>query len=187
MKNLLYLVVTFTIMMTACIGASKEKLNGAVMEAEAKLKESVKGGRIDSSTAGMMLTAYNDYVKAFPGDSLAAQYLFKGAEILVSTGKYEEAINFYKKVYIQYHTNSKAPHSLFLWGFTAENNLKDLETARAKYTEFLQKYPKHELASSAQFSLDHLGKSPEEIVKEFEAKQKADSSMQKATRKGSIQ
>jgi len=83
---------------------------------------------------------------------------------------YEDAIRCWQVVIEQYSDFLRAPHSLFLQGFVYENNLKDLKKAREKYNAFLEKYLEHELQPSVQFSLDHLGVSEAEIVKEFERK-----------------
>ena len=58
-----------------------------------------------------------------------------------------------------------------------DNDIKNIVKARAAYQDFLQKYPKSDLANDATLSLQNLGKTPEEIVKGFEvkAKLKADS------------
>ena len=65
----------------------------------------------------------------------------------------------------------------FLKAFIYDNNLKDIKKARTAYSDFIQKYPKHELTDDAMISMDNLGKTPEQIVKEFELKlkQKSDS------------
>ena len=55
--------------------------------------------------------------------------------------------------------------------FCYENDLRQKDKAKTLYESFLTKYPNHELAKSVQFSLDNIDKSPEQIIKEFEAKQ----------------
>lgn len=60
--------------------------------------------------------------------------------------------------------------------FIYENQLHGAEKAKKLYEEFMKKYPDHELAKDVKFSLDHIGKSDEELIKEFEAKQKAKNS-----------
>ena len=54
------------------------------------------------------------------------------------------------------------------------------DKAKPLYEEFLKKYPQHELAQSVQFSLSNIDKTPEQIIKEFEAKNK-DKSADKQT------
>lgn len=59
-------------------------------------------------------------------------------------------------------------------GFVYENDLNDLENAKQTYEAFLQKYPNDpDFADDAQMALKNLGKSPEELIKEFEQNQPA--------------
>jgi hypothetical protein len=53
---------------------------------------------------------------------------------------------------------------MFLIGYLYNNELHHLDSAAAAYRRFLEKYPNHEMALSAQFELDNLGKSPEELL-----------------------
>jgi hypothetical protein len=52
--------------------------------------------------------------------------------------------------------------------FTYENTLGNIGKANEFYTKFLDKYPDHELADDARTAIKFLGKSPEEMVREFE-------------------
>lgn len=116
-----------------------------------------------------MYDIFTTFNKAAPE---TADYLYKGAEISRSNNKFEKALSFYKKLYDNHPDYAKAPQALFLMGFTYENDFNDLDKAKALYEEFLQKYPKHELATSVQFSLKNLGKPAEDIIKSFEENKK---------------
>jgi hypothetical protein len=48
-------------------------------------------------------------------------------------------------------------------GYIYANHLKDFEKARNHYNQFLEKYPQHELTTSVQWEIDHLGKDISEI------------------------
>jgi TolA-binding protein len=86
-----------------------------------------------------------------------------------------KAIQIFDRILNEYPKFQKIPHCLFLKGFIYENELKNLDKARQIYQEFLMKYPNHEFADDVQISLDNLGKSPEELIKEFQEKAKPDS------------
>ncbi|MBI2969103.1 MAG: tetratricopeptide repeat protein [Bacteroidetes bacterium] len=120
---------------------------------------------------------YDDFVNQFPDDPKTPEYLFRAGELCMSLMKSNEAIGYFKKIHDHYPAFPKAPDCLFLQGFIYENQLKRLAEAQALYNEFLKKYPDHNLADDAQFSLKFLGKSEEEIIKEFEKNnpQKSDS------------
>jgi hypothetical protein len=52
--------------------------------------------------------------------------------------------------------------------FTYENTLGNIGKANELYNKFLYKYPDHELADDARAAIKFLGKSAEEMVREFE-------------------
>ena len=58
---------------------------------------------------------------------------------------------------------------MFLIGYVYHNELRMLDSAKVAYERFLSEYPNHEMAISAQFELNTLGKPPEELVPKDEA------------------
>ncbi len=126
----------------------------------------------DPVKAKGVVIAYDRFAENFPDDPKTPDYLFKSGEIHRSLKQYKQAINAYSIIHGKYKSFEKAPHALFLMGFSYENDLKDMGNAKKSYSEFLSKYPNHELAKDVKFSLDNLGRSPEDIIKEFEEKNK---------------
>lgn len=55
----------------------------------------------------------------------------------------------------------------FLEAFTYDNELKEVDVARQLYEQFIDKFPKDELADDAKFLLKNLGKSDDEILQEL--------------------
>jgi TolA-binding protein len=69
--------------------------------------------------------------------------------------------------------HAQAPAALFLSGFIYENDLGDLEKAKAAYEDFIKRYPTDtSYLDDVQVSLKNLGKSAEELIREFEKKGK---------------
>jgi tetratricopeptide (TPR) repeat protein len=175
MKHFLF----FALMIAMSVGckntkkADLEKINAV----ELKLKSMPGNQRMDEKLAQEAIATYTEYADKNKADTASAGYLFLSADILRGIGKSKECLGIYERILKDYPTYSKAAQCLFLIGFTYDNDMKDLEKAKASYLEFLKKYPKHELADDVQFSIDHLGKSPDDIIKEFELmqQQKADS------------
>ena len=66
---------------------------------------------------------------------------------------------------------------MFLQAFVYENHVGDLSNAREKYIEFIQKYPEKDFADDAEICLQNLGKTPEELIREFEEKQRVKDSL----------
>jgi len=86
----------------------------------------------------------------------------------------QKAIQVFDRVLKNYPDYEKAAQCLFLKGYVYENEIGDLNTAKAIYKDFIAKYPDDEFADDAAVSIQNLGKSPEELIKEFEEKSKAE-------------
>lgn len=141
-----------------------------------KLEEQVFSSKIiklDSKLANELILLYDDFSKKYSQDSLAPKYLFKAGEVSMSLNLGNKAIDYFTKFMQQFPDNLKVPQSIFLQAFIYETQMKNLPAAKQKYTEFIDKYPKHELVKDAIASIELLGKSPEEIIKSFEEKNKA--------------
>jgi len=151
---------------------SKAEVVDAINAAEQDLYGDKSNLEFDKDKAQNLVNTYNVFTNRFADDPQSAGYLFKTAEVLRSLKKFNEAVSVYSKIVSDYPNFDKVPHSLFLKGFSHENDLKNLPQAKGSYEEFLQRFPQHELADDVQFSLDNLGKSPEEIIQEFEKKRK---------------
>lgn len=151
---------------------SKAEIVDAINTAEQNLYGDKSNLEFDKDKAQNLVNTYNVFTNKFADDPQSAGYLFKTAEVLRSLKKFNEAVSVYSKIVKDYPNFDKVPHSLFLQGFSHENDLKNLPQAKVCYQDFLNRFPKHELADDVQFSLDNLGKSPEEIIQEFEKKRK---------------
>jgi TolA-binding protein len=77
-----------------------------------------------------------------------------------------KAVNAYRVFYAQFPNSKEAPTALFLMGFIYNNELHNIDSARAAYKTFLEKYPGHDLAASAKFEMETLGKDPTTMLHE---------------------
>jgi TolA-binding protein len=82
----------------------------------------------------------------------------------------QATIALFDRIINEYPDYEKSPSALFLKAFVYEDQLQDLENAKHYYELFLEKYPESEFADDAEVSLQNLGKSPEELIREFEEK-----------------
>jgi TolA-binding protein len=128
--------------------------------------------RLNEERANLYIDACEAAVAADPNFPNAPEYLFHAAETSSTLRNIPRAINLYDWILQKYPTNKRASTSLFLKGFTYDNELKDFEKAGKYYHEFLEKYPNDEYAASAKFLLDNLGKSEEELKNMLEQKSK---------------
>jgi len=164
------LILLSTLTFFSCKPNIRQEKISRINELEKTLFETKKGV-IDKKEASNMIYAYTQYANAFPGDSASVNYLFKAADVSINTFHSQQTIALFNRILNDYPNYSKAPQALFLKAFAFENYLSQLDSAKANYTLFLQKYPNHPFANDAQISLDNLGKTPEEIIKEFKAKE----------------
>ncbi len=155
MKNVVYggLAIFFLASMMGCGSNSAGEQFRLAEEAR-------RAGKADGA-----LEHYRAVVDQFPGDSLAEASQFSIASILQNDlHDFPGAIAAYKK-YVQLYPDTKnTPSALFLVAYIYHNELKNLDSASAMYTRFLEKYPDHEMAVSARYELENLGKSPEELL-----------------------
>lgn len=120
-----------------------------------------------------LVDAYVLFAESHPGDTLSADYLFRAADIAMNIGYPQRSIELLTMIQQQYPDFDQIPETYFLMGFVYENNLNDLEKAGELYRVFIEKFPNHELADDAAVMLEYLGKTPEELIREFEKKQQA--------------
>ncbi|HKB84895.1 MAG TPA: tetratricopeptide repeat protein [Ignavibacteriaceae bacterium] len=115
---------------------------------------------------------YQSVVNEFPESPQAPEALFQVATLyqnkmvtnLSDKESFKKAEETFREVYNKYPDDSKAPMALFLSGFILANDLKNFESATSTYNLFLEKYPKHELATSAREELQNMGLSPDQIL-----------------------
>lgn len=128
---------------------------------------------IDLSLAKSIVTAYTNFSASFPADSLAPDYLFKAGDISMNVKQGANAIELFKKITDNYPNYKKVSFALFLQGFVYETQLSDTANAKRIYKQVIEKYPSSKIATDASASIANLGKSDEQLIKEFEKKNKA--------------
>ena len=126
--------------------------------------------RIDRSAGKQFVDIADAYALLRPTKADAPTYLFDAAKVAGYLGDFSRSIDLYQTVYEQFPDYEKAPQAIFMLGFVYDNDLKDFEKARTYYELYLEKYPEGAFAEQVSFLLENLGKSPEELLRELEAK-----------------
>lgn len=119
-----------------------------------------------------LLDSYLKYTNSFPKDTLTPDYYYRAAELELLLDKPDKSIEYYNEIIKNHPDYPKQSQILFLKAFVYENHLHDIPNAKKYYEEFLRKYPDNEFADDVRTVIDNLGKSPEELIKEFEEKNK---------------
>jgi outer membrane protein assembly factor BamD (BamD/ComL family) len=171
--KLLFLIGIFS--MLSCNNKKKslqEIQISAIDSIEKVLYATAANEPIDVNKGNIAVMSYINYVDSFPNDSLSEKYLFKAAEVANSIKQYKNAVLFFERYAKDYSNNSKAAAAMFLEAFIFENNLSKYGEAHKVYTKLIELYPKSKFAEDAAICIINLGKSPDELIKEFEAKNK---------------
>lgn len=74
-----------------------------------------------------------------------------------------EAEKNFQQLQTKFPNGTFAAKALFMVGYINANHLSNLDKAREYYSQFLEKYPDHDLADDAQYEIDNLGKDVESL------------------------
>ena len=153
-------------LMFAC--GEKEITQADLKQAEANLFNNDMTA--NSEAAPQVVELFCKFAKQHPDDPTAPEWLFKAMEIAVGqkdAKKSEEICNMLMK---DYPTFDKTPFGMFMMAsLIYDDQMKDLDKARAMYERIISDYPESEITPSVEASLNFLGMTPEEIIRQFEA------------------
>jgi outer membrane protein assembly factor BamD (BamD/ComL family) len=108
---------------------------------------------------------YEKLIADHPKSVQAEMAMFTVAKIHSDELKnFPKAIDAYKRYVEMYPEGKQAPLAMFLTAYIYHNEMNDLGNAKIAYEAFLAKFPDHEMALSARFELQNLGKKPEELL-----------------------
>jgi outer membrane protein assembly factor BamD (BamD/ComL family) len=131
-----------------------------------------KSMTLDPNMATIAVKAYDDFAKNFPDDSLTPDFIFKAGEISTANQQYPQALMYYQTITTKYPAYKLAAESLYLQGYLLDNFLNDDPGAKLIYEQVIVKYPALSYAADAKAAIRNLGKSDEELIKEFQRKNK---------------
>jgi outer membrane protein assembly factor BamD (BamD/ComL family) len=144
-----YLLILSVVLFASCSRKSAEQLYSEGLKAENEQQYPVA------------IERYNELIDRFQSTAVAESATYRSA-LLYSNESHDipKAVAAYERYYRSYPVSPHAPTALFLSGFLWNNDLHNLDSAKAAYLLFLSRYPSHELAASAKFELENLGKDP---------------------------
>jgi hypothetical protein len=176
MKYIKFIVASYLlILFSACgndvnqkTGKSQEAIREELLKAvELQEAEMHKSPELNIAVAGVAIKAYYDFTTMFPEDSLTPDYIFKSAEIATATKQYPQALAYYQTIEEKYTSYSLYKESLFLQASLLDNFINDDAKAKVVYEKLIAKYPSSSYANDAKFAIANLGKTDEELHKEF--------------------
>jgi TolA-binding protein len=161
MRKGVQLIITLGFIYFSCSNTSdKEYMQMA--------SDNVKNGNVSAA-----ITSYQNLLEEYPESELAPDAIVQQATLyhgnkVTNISRQEslrKAAELFASVSEQYPNSKQATQSLFMAGFIYANEIDDYDKAKEVYNTFLNKYPDHELAASAEEELNYMGLSAEEILK----------------------
>jgi outer membrane protein assembly factor BamD (BamD/ComL family) len=163
MKKLSYFML---LLLLAACSRPQEKLQKEITERESVFREQ-SNAQPNAEKADSLIGLYVNYADQYQDDTLSPEYLFRAGDLSIGIGKFTQAQELLGRVQ-RYPNYTKLPQVTFLQGFVAENHMGDTATARVHYEKFLDTFPDHPLAKDARAAIEHMGMSPEELIRQFE-------------------
>ena len=127
---------------------------------------------MDKAKAAELVKKSQEYAVAFPEDSTCAKVLFRAADVSRSMGDFPNCMKMWNEIQHNYPQSKYASESLFMQGFTYENDLRNTDKAKECYLKFINLYPNHEMTDDVAMALKNIDIPLEELVKQFEEKNK---------------
>jgi len=175
MKNTILLILSITVLF-AC---SNNKTSDAIAEKQTsryyidsleKRMFNAQSMELDKDLASKGIAAYQEYVQAFPDDSLSPEFIFRSSDLSRALGDNRMSIEYLDQLTKKYPTYKKMPECLFLQGYYHQEFFKDTVQAKMYYDQLISKYPNHAFVDDAKALMQMFGKTEQDIIKEFESK-----------------
>lgn len=144
--------------------------------AEAQKMDSMILQSVDANSAegNKAIKAFTDFAYYCKEDSLAPVFLIKSAQIARSINNLPQAKLCLENCINNYQNFRNRGAAMFLLAqmYDEERQLNDEEKAKEIYINITHSYPNSAWARDAKAALNMLGKTDEEIIKEFTSKNK---------------
>jgi hypothetical protein len=175
MRITFFVFIALYALVTACTGKkhTAEQYNNQLDS----LNRNLSRGIIDTARVNIISKDITAYADKNPSDTAAPRLMFNLARAQQGVRQYDKSITTLREVRRRYPESEYASKALVLEGFIQANVTQKYDDARKAYTEYLDKYRNVDsnLTRSVELELQTMGKSPEELLQEFEARRKQDS------------
>ncbi len=114
-----------------------------------------------SGNPTLALERYEEVVRDFAAEAVAETAMYKIVMLRGNDPSDRQAALAADRRFLElFPEGERAPTVMFMMAFLYNNELQQIDSARKYYELFMAKYPDHELAASARFELETLGKAP---------------------------
>ncbi|MBK9732346.1 MAG: tetratricopeptide repeat protein [Chitinophagaceae bacterium] len=152
--------------------SQKEKTESELKANLEMVNQSFNDNKLDTAAIRKAETTIGAFIQKYPQDTMASQYLFELGMLYQKQRKFDQAVNVFDKVYREYPDSKHARNAVFLQGFLYANVLNNYGKANEKYQLYLDKFSAADakMTNDVQLELQNMGKSPDELLKEIQAK-----------------
>lgn len=133
-------------------------------------KELYASQELNEDKAKKMVSLYELYHQNYFKDQTCADYLFKAGELTENINQPYRSIGFYTKCYEEYPAFKLSAECLFRMANLYDYKLSNYIKAKALYQEVQVKFSKSPWAKDAAAAIVLMGKSDQEMIKDFEKK-----------------
>lgn len=168
MKNLVRIFALLSLVsLSLCTTNTNQDAQNTASGIEAKIEILKSENTLDETKVNDLITHIDAFVSENKDAAKTPVYLELKAKYLTALGKNKASLAVYKKIYEQYPKYENHSDALFMMAFINENNLNDKAQAEMSYQKYLNEFPEGDFAKDAQFSLDNMNKTPEELMEMF--------------------
>lgn len=157
------------------VNQAKAMVADQEMDKDAFIRRIAESMFVDPDKYGLNVTNAQKYVDVceahglvYPNDKMSPEYLYRAGETAVAIRTFPKSLSLYDWLVDFYPQYEKTPNALFAKGYLLDEELGKQERASRAFKQFISMYPNHELADDAQFLLDNVGKSGEELIEVIE-------------------
>jgi hypothetical protein len=166
--DLMLMVFLFSIILGSCNRPVQEvSLEKKIETIENELYD--QDGVLIAAKAEELIRLYEVWADSLPQHPLSPEYLFIASDLSINMNNVNRTMRLLDKVIQNYEGFENRGLCMFLKGFVFEEQLNDTASARKYYEAFLFEYPEHDFADDARLAVKNLGKTAEDLIKEFEA------------------
>ena len=161
-------LVGLLLLMHSGIGCSNVQVEPALLsDIQALEHRAFDGEDMVAEVRTSLLVSYGDFARLHAGHEFAPEALFRRADLLVSAGKFEQAVLQYQDLHDGYVKFDKRPDCALLMAFVYDVHLKDKPLARRAYLRTAAIHPSTPQAEQALQSvawMDGQGALPSEML-----------------------
>ena len=132
------------------------------------IRSAINSGSEAYDSIRQFIKATEDFARTFPGDTANPSFLLEAADLAGGVGIPGSSIELWGLLWRQHPDHPEAPYAMFMQAFVFETAIGDRLNASRYYRMVTDRYPNHQLASSAELALKVLNESQEDLIRQFE-------------------